>query len=51
MNFKEELNKYQNIINENLIKYLKNENVLEKVLNAATEYIDKNSLTKIINLL
>lgn len=38
MNFKEELTKYQNIINEELPKYLKNIDVPEKVLNEAIEY-------------
>lgn len=38
MNFKEELLKYQNIINEELTKYLKSIDVPEKKLNEAIEY-------------
>ena len=38
MNFKEELSKYQEIINKELPKYLKDEDVPEKVLNESVQY-------------
>ncbi len=38
MDFKENLNKYQEIINEELVKYLRKENCPEEVLNKSMEY-------------
>ena len=38
MEFKENLKKYQNIINEELEKYLRKENCPEKILNSSMEY-------------
>ena len=38
MNFKEQLCKYQKIVNEELEKYLKKEEVPEKILNNSMEY-------------
>ena len=38
MNFKEEFTQYQNIVNNNLKKYIKNESCPEEVLNKSMEY-------------
>ena len=38
MKFKEELEEYQNKINEELVKYLRKSNCPEKVLNDSMEY-------------
>lgn len=38
MNFKEELKKYQDIVNLELEKYLKKDKCPEKILNSSMEY-------------
>lgn len=38
MNFKEELKKYQKLVNEQLLKYVRNEKCPEEILNSSMEY-------------